>query len=111
MSRMVISDPGKADALQPGLHDPAVAHGSKCADTPNARRLREYRTTLGKQEYRILRGEFHRHTEISMDGGSDGSIWDSFPLCARCFLDGLGGTAITTTATGANTPTGRLTQN
>ncbi len=75
-SRMVISDPVKQMQLQPAAA-PTVAAGSN-TDTPNARRLREYRTTLGKQEYRILRGEFHRHTEISMDGGSDGSIWDSF---------------------------------
>src|SRR5439155_3985455 len=28
--------------------------------------------------YRILRGEFHRHTEISWDGGADGSLEDMF---------------------------------
>src|SRR5262249_9803425 len=32
----------------------------------------------GGKKYRILRGEFHRHTEISWDGGADGSLEDMF---------------------------------
>jgi hypothetical protein len=38
------------------------------------KRLRDYRA----DSYRIVRGEFHRHSEISMDGGSDGSIIDQW---------------------------------
>jgi len=38
--------------------------------------MRKYRTTLNGKTLRILRGEFHRHTEISSDGGGDGSILD-----------------------------------
>lgn len=75
-SRLVIADPVKQMQLQPAAL-PAVAESSN-ADTPNVRRLRDYRATIGNRQYRILRGEFHRHTDISMDGGSDGSIWDSF---------------------------------
>ena len=75
-ARLVLTDPVKPAQLQ-SQPTPTVAGGSN-TDTPNAQRLRTYRATLGKQEYRILRGEFHRHTEISMDGGNDGSIWDSF---------------------------------
>jgi hypothetical protein len=41
-------------------------------------RIRGYRTTVGGTEYRILRGDFHRHTEISNDGSGDGSIEDYF---------------------------------
>jgi hypothetical protein len=38
------------------------------------KRLRDYRAG----DYRIVRGEFHRHSEISMDGGNDGSILDQW---------------------------------
>ncbi len=38
--------------------------------------IRAYRTQVGGQTVRILRGEFHRHTEISSDGGGDGTIYD-----------------------------------
>ncbi len=36
--------------------------------------LRGYR----KRDLRIVRGEFHRHSEISMDGGNDGSLLDQW---------------------------------
>ncbi len=41
-------------------------------------RIRDYRMSLGGQTLRILRGDFHRHTEISSDGAGDGSIEDYF---------------------------------
>ena len=34
--------------------------------------------------YRIYRGDMHRHTDISLDGTGDGSLYDSF----RYMLDG-----------------------
>lgn len=39
-------------------------------------RCRAYRTQINGKELRILRGEFHRHTEISGDGGNDGPLED-----------------------------------
>jgi len=49
---------------------------------PNERedvaRVRAYRTTLNDASLRILRGDFHRHTEISGDGAGDGSVEDYF---------------------------------
>jgi hypothetical protein len=30
------------------------------------------------KEYRIWRGDLHRHTEISADGAGDGSLWDAY---------------------------------
>ncbi|HEY2930921.1 MAG TPA: hypothetical protein VGK99_04180 [Acidobacteriota bacterium] len=48
------------------------------AGRSNVRALREYRARVDGVEYRIVRGEFHRHTEISMDAGRDGSIWDAW---------------------------------
>jgi Protein of unknown function (DUF3604) len=40
--------------------------------------LRDYKISGASGNLRIVRGEFHRHSEISMDGGSDGSIIDQF---------------------------------
>ncbi|HEX4950562.1 MAG TPA: hypothetical protein VFZ34_28100 [Blastocatellia bacterium] len=75
-ARIIISEPFKGMNL---TNAPAeTASGSLQIDTPNVKRLREYRARIANTEYRIVRGEFHRHTEISMDGGNDGSIWDSF---------------------------------
>ena len=41
-------------------------------------RMRAYRTNYSGQTLRLARGEFHRHSEISMDGGMDGSILDQW---------------------------------
>jgi len=45
-------------------------------------RMRTYRVRLdtpeGAREFRLLRGEFHRHTEISGDGRNDGAIIDAW---------------------------------
>ena len=38
--------------------------------------MRQYRVDAGGKTYHLLRGEFHRHTEISSDGGGDGSLED-----------------------------------
>ncbi|HEV3333025.1 MAG TPA: hypothetical protein VG096_18685 [Bryobacteraceae bacterium] len=37
-------------------------------------RMRDYR----KANLRIVRGEFHRHSEVSMDGGNDGTLLDQW---------------------------------
>jgi hypothetical protein len=42
------------------------------------KRIRDYRLEAGGKRYQLLRGEFHRHTEISWDGGADGSLEDMF---------------------------------
>jgi hypothetical protein len=39
-------------------------------------RIRAFRLAAGGKTYRLWRGEFHRHTEISADGGGDGSLED-----------------------------------
>src|SRR4029079_13428614 len=40
------------------------------------KRMREYRIKSGGKTYQFLRGEYHRHTELSWDGGADGSLED-----------------------------------
>jgi hypothetical protein len=41
-------------------------------------RIRQYRVEANGKKYQLLRGEFHRHTEMSWDGGPDGSLEDMF---------------------------------
>ena len=57
-----------AEAAAPG----GGLHPNEAADVA---RMREYRTS-GGPVYRIVRGDFHRHTEISHDGAGDGSLED-----------------------------------
>ncbi len=52
---------------------PPPAHPNEDEDVA---RLRRFRLKLGGKTYRIARGEFHRHTEISADGGGDGALED-----------------------------------
>ena len=40
--------------------------------------MRDYRARAGSDKLQIMRGEFHRHTEISTDGGNDGPIIDAY---------------------------------
>jgi len=40
--------------------------------------MRNYRASIAGRTYRLLRGEFHRHTEISGDGGGDGPLIDAY---------------------------------
>lgn len=47
-------------------------------ETQELSRIRGYRTTIDGTQHQILRGDFHRHTEISTDGSGDGSIEDYF---------------------------------
>src|SRR5262249_54953487 len=42
------------------------------------KRMRDYRIKSRGKKYMLLRGEFHRHTEMSWDGGADGSLEDMF---------------------------------
>jgi hypothetical protein len=45
-------------------------------ESEDLRRIQSYRIDSGGKSYRLLRGEFHRHCEISADGGADGSLED-----------------------------------
>lgn len=54
------------------------ANPDERAELADVQRIRRYRINVDGTECRLLRGEFHRHTEISMDGGNDGSLEDMF---------------------------------
>src|SRR6185369_16902435 len=60
---------------------PQAMHPNESADVA---RMRAWRTTAQGVNYRIVRGDFHRHTEISYDGAGDGSVEDYY----RYMLDG-----------------------
>ncbi|HYM13603.1 MAG TPA: DUF3604 domain-containing protein, partial [Bryobacterales bacterium] len=67
-------DPPAAPVLEAFAEPPLPAtpvHPNEVADVA---RIRTYRSG----DLRILRGDFHRHTEISPDGAGDGSIDDYF---------------------------------
>jgi len=45
-------------------------------ETEEIRRIRGYRVSAGARSYQLLRGEFHRHTEISAHRDQDGPLED-----------------------------------
>lgn len=47
-------------------------------ESEDLQRIRGYVIQAGGRSYRILRGDIHRHTEISMDGHNDGSLLDAY---------------------------------
>ena len=55
---------------------PAAAAGDVLAERQDIQRMRDYRIKLGDETLQIWRGEFHRHTELSPDGGGDGGLLD-----------------------------------
>ena len=48
------------------------------AEMESVAMMRKYRLPVRDGKLMILRGEFHRHSEVSMDGGGDGSILDQY---------------------------------
>jgi hypothetical protein len=64
------STPGEAVAAEEAA---VPVHPNEAADVA---RLRGYRIEAGGKTYRLLRGEFHRHSEVSFDGGGDGTLED-----------------------------------
>jgi hypothetical protein len=63
------------DKFSEPLAVPVLAHPDENADVG---RVRNYRVRAEGRELRILRGDFHRHTDISNDGAGDGSVEDYF---------------------------------
>src|SRR5579872_2690724 len=54
---------------------PEIMHPNEKEDVA---RIRAYRTEVNGTDYRILRGDFHRHSDISNDGSGDGSLEDFY---------------------------------
>jgi hypothetical protein len=61
------------------------------AELASVSAMRNYRLQTPDGPLRILRGEFHRHSEISMDGGNDGTIIDQYRyLLDASYMDWVG---------------------
>jgi Protein of unknown function (DUF3604) len=46
--------------------------------------VRDHRVEVAGKRYKIIRGDLHRHTEISMDGATDGTLWDFYRYALDC---------------------------
>jgi len=44
------------------------------SEPEEVRRIRQYRAEIGGKTYQLLRGEFHRHTELTSHRGQDGTL-------------------------------------
>jgi hypothetical protein len=62
---------------------PATAPPSVAAEAASVALAQSYHPTVNGQPYQLVRGDFHRHTELSFDGGRDGPLIDSY----RYFID------------------------
>ncbi len=79
-SEVVLSpaaQPLAVSATQPVQVAGAQAVADK-TDLAMVKAIRDYTVASASGDLKIVRGEFHRHSEISMDGGGDGSIIDQF---------------------------------
>ncbi|HYW47381.1 MAG TPA: hypothetical protein VE959_31220 [Bryobacteraceae bacterium] len=63
----------KIGQVTPAAPDPAAA-AEAAANALN----RSYRPTVNGQQMQLLRGDFHRHTELSFDGQGDGPLEDGY---------------------------------
>jgi hypothetical protein len=62
------ASPADTDAIKP-VHS---------QETEQVARVRAERIPIAGKSLRILRGDMHRHTDLSFDGDIDGSIWDFY---------------------------------
>lgn len=72
----VVLGPAKSAATTSAAVKPAMmpADPGTAAERAAVTKLRSYRIN----KLQVVRGEFHRHSEVSMDGGSDGSLLDQW---------------------------------
>jgi len=83
-NELVMAELGPAPAAAPkpaklepvALADPAKPDPLAEKEAEDVARARAARTTIGDKTLQLWRGEFHRHTEISSDGGGDGLLMD-----------------------------------
>jgi hypothetical protein len=57
---------------------PAIPGPEAAAEAASAALEKSYRPTVNGQQLQLLRGDFHRHTEISQDGVRDGPLIDAY---------------------------------
>jgi len=69
------ADPVQLQPFREPREQSAGVHPNEVADVA---RLRDYRTETDGGTLQIVRGDMHRHTDLSWDGNRDGSLWESF---------------------------------
>jgi hypothetical protein len=81
-------DPALTGPARDAIDSAPPLHPTESADVA---RMRAHRIVLGGTTYQLLRGEFHRHTEISGDGGNDSCLEDLWRYALDCAnLDWIG---------------------
>ncbi|MEK7408079.1 MAG: hypothetical protein AAB225_23655 [Acidobacteriota bacterium] len=58
--------------------EPPAGLSSEPREKQQIAALRNYSIQHDGKTYRIYRGDLHRHTDISLDGAGDGSLWDAY---------------------------------
>ncbi len=76
-TRLSAREPG-GPVLATRPAEPPAGGPSEEREAEQIARIREYRLENEGTTYRIFRGDLHRHTDISMDGAGDGSLWDAY---------------------------------
>jgi hypothetical protein len=78
--------PGPVAGRDLGPPPPPTVVGTAGSEAADVNAVRAYRVSSGSDNLRIVRGEFHRHSEISMDGALDGTLLDQW----RYIIDAAG---------------------
>jgi hypothetical protein len=76
-NEITLGSAGAAFGVKAASTRSAPAGPDPAAERAAVARLRDYRVT-SPEPLRIVRGEFHRHSEVSMDGGGDGALLDQW---------------------------------
>ncbi len=83
-SDLLVSRTQQAPVLQKiGPVVPDTPDAASAAEAAAATLSESYRPTINGRQYRLVRGDFHRHTEISFDGRNDGPLVDAY----RYYID------------------------
>jgi len=81
---LFVADISAAGPVQPARlkplppEKPAPPEADSAAENADVKRLRSYEATVAGKTLRLMRGEFHRHTEVSGDGGRDGPLIEAW---------------------------------
>ena len=80
LGRLIPSNTSSRPALGQAIDaSPSEVPASVAEEREAVRHMRDYRATVAGKTYRILRGDFHRHTAFSSDSAhGDGCIEDAF---------------------------------
>ena len=73
-----LRDASPAPLLGPRGGEPPARLATEPREKEQVSGVRDYSVTAQDKTYRIYRGDLHRHTDISVDGAGEGSLFDSY---------------------------------